>query len=780
MSRVRWIALAAGVVIFAITLSYVDVTDAAATIRRLGFALPAALLFSALWHLARTWAWHWCFSAPRTVSFGLLARVRLAAEAFSYLTLRGIAGEPLKVVLLEGLVDTRKAAAAVALDRLAFVVGTTLIVGAGSVMAMTTLPLTDGWFRVFRAFAIVAGVTGLLTAIAISGRGTYFETLIGRIDRRYGSRLSSGRVARFMCAVERLMLDLVRHQPKRLAVLAVSTVISYVCMVLEAWVVLHAVDARVSLTGAFAVETFSRVASFASSIIPANLGALEASSVAAAAAIGTAGGAALAVARRLRGLFWAGLGLALYPRRPAPPMPAGQTGSARERMSRMLLYLPHAGDVTVPPSARLAGMPIAERVVRAAQRAGYSRVVVLSSALEGTRLPTLPGVQFVQTLKQWHDAIEHPSSRALTVIGAGTVVSPALLEAAAAVVPPADDVCDVPAGTGWPETGLLRAGAAIARDCTRLERELAARRARALPLPSGEDVSRGRARLALRIRTSDDLAAAERIIRRSSYKDTDGAVARFNRRISLPISVALMRSPLTANQLSLILVAIGVYAAWLFSLGHYWTGVLAAALSVAASVLDGCDGEIARLKYQESALGCWIETIGDYMYYVAIFIGLTVGAVRQTGAAAFHWIGGLALAGTLTTLILLIFLRSRITSGRPERLHAIARDRFQAEPSWWTRLLWRGSFLATRAAMPYGILALALVNALPAALVMIAVAANVYWVALTIKLRALTINNPQSTILTQQSTIPSQQSTIPTQQSTITSQQSAIHNQQLS
>ena len=100
--------------------------------------------------------------------------------------------------------------------------------------------------------------------------------------------------------------------------------------------------------------------------------------------------------------------------------------------------------------------------------------------------------------------------------------------------------------------------------------------------------------------------------------------------MSLPISIALIRTPLTANQLSVALVAVGFYSAWLFSLGHYWAGVLGGFLSLAASVLDGCDGEIARLKYQESALGCWIETFGDYSYYVAIFIGLTVGAARRT------------------------------------------------------------------------------------------------------------------------------------------------------
>ena len=88
-----------------------------------------------------------------------------------------------------------------------------------------------------------------------------------------------------------------------------------------------------------------------------------------------------------------------------------------------------------------------------------------------------------------------------------------------------------------------------------------------------------------------------------------------------------------------MLVAVGFYSAWLFSLGHYGTGVLAGALSLAASILDGCDGEIARLKYQESALGCWIETFGDYSYYIAIFIGLTIGAVRHTHVEAFYWIG---------------------------------------------------------------------------------------------------------------------------------------------
>ena len=43
-----------------------------------------------------------------------------------------------------------------------------------------------------------------------------------------------------------------------------------------------------------------------------------------------------------------------------------------------------------------------------------------------------------------------------------------------------------------------------------------------------------------------------------------------------------------------LLVAVGFYSAWLFSLGHYWPGVLAAFLSLAASILDG-SGVTARI-----------------------------------------------------------------------------------------------------------------------------------------------------------------------------------------
>ena len=507
---VRWGALGIGVILFFVTLYYINFRLAVGTIRQLGIALPLVLVVSGLWHLVRTWAWAWCFPRPLKVSFLRLARVRLAAEAFSYLTLRGIAGEPLKVVLLADSIDPREATAAVALERLAYLVGTTIIVGVGSVLALIGLPLTPVWFRVFRAFAIAGGLIALMTAIVVSGRGTYFQSWVRRFDEMMGTQWSSRRISRFVSAVERQTLELVRGNPKRLAILLVATVGAYVCMALECWVILRSTATPITLNGALAVETFSRVASFGSAFIPANLGALEASSLAAAAAVGAAGGgAALALARRLRGLFWAGLGLAIYPRARRTEITADARNGIDRSSNRhpTIFYFPQDDDVVVKPSARLAGLALAERVLRASLKAGYTRIVAWAPSSRECRssetrrlrkiVRDLGGRVTVATNEdEWQAAVRAlDASEPVSVVGPGTIVAYALLSAARTVPVQGgnDAVVDVPAGVEWPESGVLRVPAAVAIDRERILAELRERRTRALPLPSGLG-RRGRSR----------------------------------------------------------------------------------------------------------------------------------------------------------------------------------------------------------------------------------------------------------------------------------------------
>ena len=111
--------------------------------------------------------------------------------------------------------------------------------------------------------------------------------------------------------------------------------------------------------------------------------------------------------------------------------------------------------------------------------------------------------------------------------------------------------------------------------------------------------------------------------------------------------------------------------------------------------------------------------------------------MRQTAWDLFYWFGTIALTGMVLSFVLLIWLRTRITAGEPEKLHAIARARFKAHPTGWSRVILRIPFVATRAAMPYGILAFALVLALPGIVALAAVGANVYWGSLVLKLQHL-------------------------------------------
>lgn len=245
--------------------------------------------------------------------------MRLAADAVAFFTVRGVASEPLKVVLLLDRSRPEVTTAAFALERLAFAVMNTLISGLISFFAVARLSMPDAWNTVFGVLSF-AGVivVPLLALIARRRTGDYLGRLVTRLSRATGRQLEASRVIRFFLGVEDVLLALVRGDRRRLLVLVGLPVVCYALMVLEVWLVLWAVDVPVRLMEAMAIETFARLASVASAAIPANVGALEASNALVVGMLGLAGGGSLALARRVRALLWAGLGLALYPQIKSP------------------------------------------------------------------------------------------------------------------------------------------------------------------------------------------------------------------------------------------------------------------------------------------------------------------------------------------------------------------------------------------------------------------------------------------------------------------------------
>jgi uncharacterized protein (TIRG00374 family) len=308
-------AAAIGVLLFAVTLYYIDLDETLASARQLGLAFPVILIPGTCWHLLRTWGWSVAFPDESRPAFTRLFRVRLAADAIAFFTVRGIAGEPLKVLLLYDRVAPEITTAAVALERLAFAVIGIAIAGFISVAALTRLSLPAAWDTLF-SMLIVGAVFALAVAILIARRrsGDYLGRLVIALDRATSRRLEASRVVRFILDVEDVLLQLVRGDRRRLITLTILAAVCYALMAIEVWLVLWAVGEPSSVTEALTVETFARLASVASAAIPGNIGALEASNAAVVAALGLAGGGALALARRIRALLWAAAGLALYPR----------------------------------------------------------------------------------------------------------------------------------------------------------------------------------------------------------------------------------------------------------------------------------------------------------------------------------------------------------------------------------------------------------------------------------------------------------------------------------
>jgi uncharacterized protein (TIRG00374 family) len=312
-----WISRAAivvGLVLFGVTLLYIDREATLRESRRLGVLLPLVLLPSGAWHVLRTLGWFICFPPNVRPSFGRLFRVRLSADAVSYFTVRGLASEPLRVVLLLDRVPAAASTASTILERTAMGVMGVILVAIIATVAMYSAIVPGDWQDIFRFIAIGAVIAVLLTLIFLTREGRYVGPFLEGLYRRTGWHWTEGRVARFIRDVELLFLELARADPQRLRALVLLALASYALMVLEVWLVFWAIGQPISVWSSMIVETFTRSASVFGGIIPANLGALEASNVAVVRALGLTGAGSLALARRVRGLFWAGLGLLFYPR----------------------------------------------------------------------------------------------------------------------------------------------------------------------------------------------------------------------------------------------------------------------------------------------------------------------------------------------------------------------------------------------------------------------------------------------------------------------------------
>ena len=154
--------------------------------------------------------------------------------------------------------------------------------------------------------------------------------------------------------------------------------------------------------------------------------------------------------------------------------------------------------------------------------------------------------------------------------------------------------------------------------------------------------------------TAGDLRGAESWLLRGLIKDSEGFMSRHvERLISLALTRHLVWTSVTPNAMTLVSLAIGLAAAPFFLSPAPGWQLAGALLFLLHSILDGCDGEIARLKFLESPGGAALDFWSDNTVHVAVFGCMGVGWSLSAHSAWPLAVAALAVASTLAAAFVL-------------------------------------------------------------------------------------------------------------------------------
>ncbi|MCP3818296.1 CDP-alcohol phosphatidyltransferase family protein [Streptomyces sp. A3M-1-3] len=121
----------------------------------------------------------------------------------------------------------------------------------------------------------------------------------------------------------------------------------------------------------------------------------------------------------------------------------------------------------------------------------------------------------------------------------------------------------------------------------------------------------------------------------------------YMREISLRIDPYLVNTRITPNQLTYLMVVVGVLGGAALLIPGLTGAILAAVLFQVYLLLDCVDGEVARWRKQTSITGVYLDRIGHYLCEAALLVGFGVrGADVFGGSPNWLW----AFLGTLAAL----------------------------------------------------------------------------------------------------------------------------------
>nr|EIF93711.1 CDP-alcohol phosphatidyltransferase [Streptomyces tsukubensis NRRL18488] len=122
----------------------------------------------------------------------------------------------------------------------------------------------------------------------------------------------------------------------------------------------------------------------------------------------------------------------------------------------------------------------------------------------------------------------------------------------------------------------------------------------------------------------------------------------YMREISLRVDRYVVNTRITPNQLTYLMVVVGVIGGAALLIPGLTGAILAAVLFQIYLLLDCVDGEVARWRKQTSVTGVYLDRIGHYLCEAALLVGFGIRGADVLGDGRAEWLW--AFLGTVAAL----------------------------------------------------------------------------------------------------------------------------------
>jgi len=197
------------------------------------------------------------------------------------------------------------------------------------------------------------------------------------------------------------------------------------------------------------------------------------------------------------------------------------------------------------------------------------------------------------------------------------------------------------------------------------------------------------------IKHQRDRAVAEKSLAEVIRHRVDGPIARhINKRFSLPASLVMAKLWISPNTITAINIIIGVFSGVFVADGHRYDVILfGAILFQLASIVDGCDGEVAKLTFRGSKFGQYADTLCDNLSLASFLIGLIAGYWRHTHSPVAFVVGAILISTTMIIFFWMIrYLKKNTRSASFVTFDRQYLQKLEEQPRWLLVLIKYGKY----------------------------------------------------------------------------------------